>query len=350
MHYLSPNLKNAHILIVYRNFMIGSPNFCHVGLGVNALHTAKVLRKHKVRTDVFGVWTSEHIEDVLTKNPTATHCIIEAPWISAEKLNVILMKYPHVHFIVRSHSQIGFLQVEAGAIKIIRDLLSLQDLVLNLTVSANSLRLSNFIERTYKGKCLYLPNLYDLDRVHTKHHKSHSHKLLRISSFGAMRLLKNHTTAAAAAMMIAESRGCDLEFWVSSNREEHGKGVIQALRNMFMDVPGMKLVENPWQNWSDFRKTIGHMDLCMQISMTETFNIVTCDAIAEHVPVVVSPAIEWLPEYCQVDIDKVEDIARVGSMELSDHYSAERNFKVLEKFIKDSSKIWIEYISDSPYV
>ncbi len=349
MYYLDPKLSKLHVLIIYRNFLKGSNNFCHVGLGVNALHTTKVLRKNKIRTDLFGVWTPEDVDEILKNNPTATHCLIEAPWISAEKINNLLIKYPNVHFIVRSHSQIGFLQVEAGAIKIIRDLLSLQDIVLNLTFASNTERLTTFIQQVYHGNCLYLPNLYDLQRIHRAPHIPHDHRLLRISSFGAMRLLKNHTTAAAAAMMIADSRGCDLEFWISADREENGKGVVQSLGNMFNNVPGMKLVESPWQNWGDFRRLVSSMDLSMQVSMTETFNIVTCDAIAENVPVIGSPAIEWLPEHCQVDTDKVEDIARVGSMELSDRHTADRNLKKLSSYLDDSIDVWMKYLSKSPY-
>lgn len=349
MYYLDPQHKNAHVLIIYRNFMVGNPNFCHQGLGVNGIHTVKVLRNNKIRTDLIGVWTPEHVEEALVKNPSTTHCVIEAPWISANRLQQMLFKHPNIHFIVRSHSQVGFLQVEAGAIKIIRDMLSMQDSVLNLTVAANSTRLANFLEHTYKSQCLYLPNLYDISRVHRKHAKYHDHRTLRVSSFGALRLLKNHTTAAAAAMMIAEQRGCDLEFWVSVNREEHGKGILQSLRNMFENVPGMKLVENPWQPWSDFCRTVAHMDLCMQVSHTETFNIVAADSVAEGVPCVVSPAIEWLPSTWQVDVDKVEDMARVGSYLLSDPYAPAQGLKALETFCNTGEATWMSYLGEQPH-
>lgn len=349
MYYLNPTPKDAHVMIFYRNFMAENPKmFCHVGLGINSLHTTKILRNNKLRTDVYGVWTAAHIETHLTNNPTVTHVLIEAPWVSIEQLQLLLFKFPQVHFIIRAHSQIGFLQVEAGAIKLIRDMLSMQDGVLNLTVAANSIQLSNFIEQTYNVHCLYLPNLYTMERINRKKGTSHDHKILRISSFGAIRLLKNHTSAAAASLMIAKQRQCDLEFWISSNREEHGKGIVQALRNMFSNLPWAKLIENPWQSWSDFRHTVSHMDLCMQASMTETFNITIADAVAEGVPIVVSPVIEWAPSECKADPDMVEDIARVGHTMLNDPFAPERNLKALTKFQNDAVNIWLNYLNDRP--
>src|SRR5262249_19648726 len=143
----------------------------------------------------------------LASYPNTTHCVLEAPWVPADAMQLLLAEFPEVHFLVRCHSQIGFLQVEAGAIRILPDLLILQERVKTRSVAANSHRLKHFVEKTYAGACLYLPNLYDIERVHRKRDTSHDHRSLRIGSFGALRLLKNHTTAAAAALMVARQRG-----------------------------------------------------------------------------------------------------------------------------------------------
>lgn len=350
MHYLDPRKERAHVILFYRNFQAAKgPNYCHVGLGVNALHTAKVLRRHKIRCDVFGVWTIADIREHLSVTPSASHIILEAPWISAMEMSKLMAEYPSVHFVVRCHSQIGFLQVEPGAIRIIRDLLVLQEGSLNLTLAANSHKLASFLESTYTGKCLYLPNLYDLERVHRKRDTDHgSRHKLRIGSFGALRIMKNHTTAAAAAMEIAERRRCDLEFWISVNREEHGKGVLQSIRNMFEGVHWAKLVEHPWEEWPKFRRTIAHMDLCIQVSFSETFNICTSDGCAEGVPSVTSSAIEWVPSNWHADADSVEDIVQVGTALLSDPYAAEQGLKALTKFCKDGTERWLSYLDQQP--
>jgi hypothetical protein len=348
-HYLNPSEKTAHVVLFYRNFQASNPHYCHVGLGVNALHTAKVLRREKVRCDVFGVWTPDHVREKLRALPSATHALIEAPWVSAAETAKLTFEFPNVHFIVRAHSQIGFLQVEPGAIKIMRELLDMQEGVLNLTVAANSHKLASFLEKTYTSPCLYLPNLYYLERAHRHRDLDHgTRQLLRISSFGALRLMKNHTTAAAAALMIAERRRCDLEFWVNVNREEHGKGVLQSLRNMFTGLPWAKLIEHPWEEWSKFRKTAGHMDLALQVSFSETFNLVSADSVAEQVPVVTSSAIEWTPSHWHADPDSVEEIARTGMMLLSDPGAGAEGLEALQKYSRNGTRRWLRYLADQP--
>jgi hypothetical protein len=347
--YLDPSRSNVSVLILYRNFAAAKGRqYSHVGLGVNGLQTAKVLRQNKIKTSVVGVWTVDDARKALAEQPFSTHCLIEAPWISAADTASLMSAYPHIHFIVRSHSQIGFLQVESGAITILRDLLTLQEGSLNLTVAANSLLLKSFIEKVYGSKCLYLPNLYDLERVTAKRGVAHDHRLLRVGSFGAMRLLKNHTTAAAAAMMTAKQRGCNLEFYVSTNRVEHGQGILDSLRAMFVGVPWAKLVESQWQDWSRFRTTVAHMDLCMQLSTTETFNIVTADACAEGVASVVTPVIDWAPKWWQVGTDSVDDAARVAGQLLSSPHAAEEGMVALRKFMGDATQTWLSYLDGQP--
>jgi len=348
MFYLNPHRSRAHLLICYRNFKAAQTPQCHIGLGVNALHTVKVLRRHRIHASAFGVWTVDDVRKQLVRHPHTTHCVLEAPWIPTQAMLLLLADFPSVHFLVRCHSQIGFLQVEAGAIRILRDLLAVQEGVLNLSVAANSHRLKHFLEKTYAGACLYLPNLYDLERVHRKRDTCHDHRVLRIGSFGALRLLKNHTTAAAAALMVARQRGCDLEFWISVNREEHGKGLVHALRAMFEALAWAKLVEHAWEDWAMFRRTIAHMDACMQLSMTETFNITTADAVAEGVPCIVTPAIEWAPDYWQVDTDKVEDAARVAGQLLSSVDAADDGRAALGGFVRHGTELWLTYLDRQP--
>src|SRR5262249_24913812 len=154
-----------------------------------------------------------------------------------------------------------------------------------------SLTLKRFFEAAYSGHALYLPNLYDLERVTRRRARRHRSRLLRIGSFGALRLLKNHSTAAAAALMLARKSGCDLELWISTESDtEGGSAVLHALRKMFAGLTWARLVEQPWQDWACFRRTVAGMDLCIQVSMTETFNITSADAVAEGVPSVVSPS------------------------------------------------------------
>jgi hypothetical protein len=193
MYYQHHDTTRAHIVIFYRNFQLkpvagkGCVPHSHIGLGVSAMHTAKVLRKHHIKTDVFGVWLSKDIENRLRElGDCVTHAVIEAPWVGLKEMEDLLYQFPHVHFIVRSHSQVGFLQVEAGAVQLLRDYALLEDSTLNFSIAANSQRFCEFMELTYRVNCLYLPNLYDLERVHRHEYRCHkSGQTLRVARPGA---------------------------------------------------------------------------------------------------------------------------------------------------------------------
>lgn len=334
-----------NVLIVYRNFaaQTSQPNpASHVGLGINALHTARMLRKAGIAVDVAGVWTPDDVRKQLAARPGVNHCLIEAPWIATTAMSQLLASFPHIKFVTRCHSQIGFLQVEAGAIKLFRDAAVLQDGSLNFHVAGNSGRFSRWFSQTYRHACAELPNLYDAERQmggHKSHQFRNVHRV-RIGSFGALRLMKNHTTAAAAALLIGRMNRLDVEFHISVNREEHGKGVLQSLRNMFAGLNWAKLVEVPWASWPEFRNLIGTMDLAIQLSHSETFNIVTADAVSEGVPSVVSDAIEWAPASWIAPVDDATRAAEVGTNLLHNAHSTQAGIAALNAHNTQAIGLW----------
>src|SRR5450755_4137201 len=90
--------SSPHVLFLYRSRQsTGSP----VGLGVTALHSVRVLRRHGVRADLVGVWNLTDIHASLSRYPSTTHCIIEAPWVGIDETEALASRYPSVHFIVR---------------------------------------------------------------------------------------------------------------------------------------------------------------------------------------------------------------------------------------------------------
>ncbi len=320
-----------------------------VGLGVTALHTVRVLRRAGIAADAQGVWTADDVHAALLARPETTHCVIEAPWVPLGETEKLLARFPRVHFLVRSHSQIGFLQIEPGAITLLRDLAALEDHALNLSVATNSRSLKAYLEGAYGSHALYLPNLYDLPRVRRRRDAPHASRLLRVGSFGAMRLLKNHTTAAAAALMLARERDADLELWLTVDQEtEGGHGVLASLRAMFAGLGWAKLVEAPWQDWSRFRTTAAAMDLAIFPSMTETFNMSCADAVAEGVPCVVGPAIEWAPAHWKAETDRLEDIVRVGRGLLAADRGAAEGLAALERYVDGATAVWQRYLAHPP--
>jgi hypothetical protein len=43
------------------------------------------------------------------------------------------------------------------------------------------------------------------------------------------------------------------------------------------------------------------MDICMQVSFSETFNIVSADSVVNAVPIVVSKEVTWATNHCVAD-------------------------------------------------
>ena len=102
----------------------------------------------------------------------------------------------------------------------------------------------------------------------------------------------------------------DLEFWISGGRREGGgQTIVAAVHQMYLNVPRAKVVELNWQSWPQFLTTVGSMDLLLQPSYTEGFNMVTADGIAQGVASVVSDAIAWAPRNWQAATDDASDIA-----------------------------------------
>src|ERR1051325_7571886 len=207
-------MKQISILIIYRNFTQKHPA-SHVGLGINGLHTARVLRREGIRTELVGVWSVTDVRAALHRHPDATHVIIEAPWIPTAEMQRMLFDYPAKIFVLRCHSQIGFFQVEAGAITLMREAAALETGSLNFHVAANSGRFCDFFRRSYHHHCHLLPNLYDFVRADRFYRRYLNNSRVKICSFGALRLLKNHSTAAAAALLIGRRRRVDLDFHVT---------------------------------------------------------------------------------------------------------------------------------------
>lgn len=342
--YSVPSVSKAHLMLCYRNFQAKNPAYSHVGLGVNCIHTAKVLREQQVRVDVSPVWDYNDVIKVITSNPTITHLVIEAPFLPNGQMAQIVNKYNNIEFACRAHSEIAFLQVEAGAISIIRDYIRLQDQSLNFKMSVNSDVLGISLGQVYNNNSLYLPNLYYTDIVRQKVW-SPPGKLVKIGSFGAIRLMKNHTTAAMGALQLAAVYGKDLQFYLSVAREEQGIGVLQAIRNMFASVPFATLVEVPWSDWSDFRNIIASLDLHMQLSMSETFNITCADAACGGVPTVSSDAISWVPSDWHADIDDSSDVQKVGWKLLNDPHAAQRGIESLKSWNRMSLGKWLQWLS-----
>jgi hypothetical protein len=333
------------VVFAYKNFA-ANRNISHIGLGVAALNTAKVLRHAGILSEVWPITDAGDLRVRLSASP-AKQVIISAPWIPSDALQGLANDFPHTQFAVNCHSNVGFLQADRNGVRLMREVLELELGTHNIHLAGNCRRFCEWVNSAFAAPCAYLPNLYYLD----EHAEGHAHAgftggTLRIGAFGATRPLKNLMSAAAAAVEIARGLRAPLEFWLSGGRTEGGgETVLGAVKEMLQGMPNVSLVLNGWQTWPKFRKLVGHMNLLLQPSYTESFNMVTADGIAEGVPSVVSDAIDWAPQYWKAHSDDVRDIARAGRQVLADPHAARDGWRALTSYVRDGMSAYQKYFA-----
>jgi len=332
------------VVLAYKNFA-ANRNISHIGLGVAAVNTAKVLCREGIKTDVWPILSAADLRSRLSASP-ANHVIISAPWIPAVELQGLANDFSCTHFVVNCHSNVGFLQADRNGVKLMRETMELEMGTRNIHLAGNSRRFCEWIRFAFGAPCAYLPNLYYLDARPVPHPRPFCGGILRIGAFGATRPLKNLMSAAGAALEIARNLRAPLEFWLSAGRAEGGgEGILAAVKEMLNGLPGVTLMMNGWQSWANFRKTVAGMHLLMQPSYTESFNMVTADGVAEGVASVVSSAIDWAPTDWKANVDDVLDIARVGRRLLGDTRAASEGRLALEAYVSDGLSAYRQYFS-----
>lgn len=285
-----------------------------------------------------------------------THVIIEAYWVVPEKFEILQKLHPKVKWIIRNHSKLPFLANEGMAMDwTIRYLL--HD---NVHVCSNSPETNDemrFLVGQVYGwdrkeiarRVFLLPNYYPLKKIDPVE-LDMSKTALDICCFGAVRPLKNQLAQAVAAMKFADSMGKTLRFHINATRiEMNGSPILKNLRQLFALMPQHELVEHGWMPHSEFIKLIRTMDMGLQVSYSETFNIVLADCISQGVPVVGSPEIPWMSICSQADPNSIDDI--VWKMQWA--YWANRfvpwlrgNEWNLRAYNRDSELIWVTALSE----
>jgi len=336
--------NNQHLVLAYKNFA-ANIGISHIGLGVSALNNAKVLNAHGIRTSVFPIVNSKMLADKIAADSSVTHVVIAAPWIPVEEMRGLITTFSQVNFAVNCHSNTAFLQADTRGVKLLREYIDLEQGALNFHIAGNSAKFVRWLRNAYQCPTTFLPNMYFLDYSQRSTRPTFNGGILRIGAFGATRPQKNLMSAAGAALELCQDLKMDTEFWVSGGRTEGGGNtILNSVREMLNNVPGITLKELGWASWPQFRDIVRRMHLLIQVSYTESFNMVTADGVAEGVPSVVSDAIDWAPEYWQAYMDDTSDIARVGRQLIFDPLAAHDGLMHLEQHNADSFSAWAKYV------
>lgn len=293
-------------------------------------------------------------------------CILEALWYTPEKLLEIQKLHRGVLFIVRINSKIPFLALEGMSIGWLKGYQKNNKGVRshNVLISSNNFYTTKDLNAV-GIKTIYLPNLYPtvekrdctiVDRLANEARftlnlpASRQKKTIDIGCFGAIRPLKNQLIQAFAAIELANNCKLILNFHVNAGRvEQQGEEPLKNIRALFRES-GHNLVEHDWLTHDVFLELLDGMDLALQVSYTESFNIVTADAVSRRVPVVVSHDIDWMPNFCKADPNSTKDITDKMNMLLNHRsYVIRKTIDGLNVYNKRAIREWWEFLYPAEY-
>lgn len=241
--------------------------------------------------------------------------IIEALWVVPPKFEILRKLYPNIKWVLRIHSEIPFLSNEGVAIQWINESIAQK----NVYVGFNSYEThQNFVDyirinnHHLAHKALYMPNYYPVSDTCTPY-RLDNESVINVGCFGAIRPMKNQLIQAFAAIEFAKSNNIGLRFHINSSRLDDPKNAsaLKNIRELFKNLPSQfALVEHDWLLRKEFLNLVRRMDIGLQMSLSETFNIVAADFVNMDVPILVSSEIEWMPKYFRANPTDVNDIVR----------------------------------------
>ena len=276
-----------------------------------------------------------------------THVIIEGLWVVPEKFIELKLLHPKIKWIVRIHSDMPFLANEGIAMDWI-----VKYFYQNVCVAANSERTTEQILKLAKlhvsHSPIHLPNCYPLDFTHKKYNDKKD--VLDIGCFGAIRPMKNQLSQAHAAINLAMKLKKKLNFHINGNRTEmKGDQILKNLVGLFDKLSHWQfnLIQHDWLDRTSFLSLIKEMDIGMQVSFSETFNIVAADFIYCGVPVVCSNEIPWASSVFTANSNNINNMYKM-LLRTHNHswLNVAMNKRLLKDYSADSELTWLEYFRE----
>lgn len=296
----------------------------------------------------FELVTNAGLINTLVKIHNPTHVIIESLWATPVIFYPLCKIHPNIKWIGRIHCEIPHLAGVPNSLEYISKYHDFE----NVIIAPNSTRMLHDISVYLKSKndsidkIIHLPNFYP--QTYKNKNINKNKEYIDISCFGAIRLLKNHMMQAISAIEFANQIGKKLRFHINAKRiEMEGDNAVNNLKILFEQLKdtGHVIVNHDWQSRDEFLELCSKMDIGMQVSITESFNIVAADLISQGVPIVGSIGeIPWaVPEFSALysngeDIIKKLHIAYNHSLE-----NVQAHQTSLKSYTDETIKIWKEY-------
>ena len=291
-------------------------------------------------------------KEVSIYNPT--HVIIEGYWVVPKKFDVLKKLYPDITWCVRCHSATPFLSNEGIAFEWTAEYLRK-----GITVISNCPKMydefkiyndgvnNGVIEGVNEGASLkLLTNYYPIEKEFNNNQESIGDKgSIAAGCFGAIRPLKNQMEQALAAYIYAQKHHKYLYFNINNNRiEGNGDSIIRNLRAFFQNLKEAELVEHPWLGHDEFLELLSTMDICMQVSFSETFNIVAADAVYMNIPVLASAEVPFIYKYIASPVSSKDMANKMECILNNKHIVCRENRHALRKYSEESKKMWLKWL------
>lgn len=304
------------------------------GLFNSSRMLSEMLNKQSgIESKIVKVIDSNYINAEIYKyKPTIV--VLEALWVPVYKLELLQKMYPSIKWIVRIHSEIPFLANEGNAIRLINEYKKIP----NVYIACNSPRAQQDLGLPGASLPNYYPTEGFIEAV--------NYRLpLNIGCFGSVRPMKNQLLQAISAIKFADWLDVEMNFHMNTSRlEQGGESVMKNIRALF-ENSRHNLIEHPWMEPPQFKELLGQMHMVMQVSLSETFNIVTADAVSVGVPVVVSPEINWIEDECYAHPNSGRDI--LNTMEYVWRHKRRlvlRNYFKLKNYSRKAKSAWLSFI------
>ena len=335
--------KENKVLFILKKRQTSHTGYASVSSGLlnSAKFVSDMLNKNGIESHLVEVNDNNCIDREVTKFKP-THVIIEALWVVPQKFEVLTKLHPNVQWIIRLHSDISFLANEGIAIEWIYEYLKYD----NVKVSSNDSETNFNFELLTNREFVYLPNYYPVGFFNRNKPKPDTKKVINVGCFGAVRPLKNQLIQAVAAIDYADTYGKKLKFHINTQRiEGRGEPVLKNLRALFENNPKHELVEHGWLSHDEFIDLVQTMDIGLQVSFTETFNIVSADFVNNNIPVVTSNEVEWVSPIYFANPSKANSIvSRMRRAIITSRFKLNWLNKLsLWNYSLNSEKIWTKY-------
>lgn len=351
-------LKNNRVLFILKKREdYGPKHHDHKSLSTGLYNSAKFVNEMLINAGINShmvvVNDNNDIDREVTKHKP-THVIIEALWVVPEKFDILHKLHPNVNWIIRMHSEIPFIANEGNAMTWLGEYVKYD----NVNIAFNAKRIlkdfkfyikteMSWNEKEVNKKVIYLPNYFPQNYKSKKLNRSK--KTINIACFGAVRPLKNHLNQALAAIRFADSIGKKVHFHINIGRfEMKGDSVYKNLKGLFDELSdtGHQLIEHEWMNRENFLRLCSIMDLGMQSSFSETFNIVGCDLVSQGVPLIGSSEIVWMNPLFMSNPTSTDSIVNKLSFAYSfPCFNVKTNQWLLTCYTNKTEKIWVKYFS-----